>query len=629
MSLQELIAATPYVPGDVDRSMQGPYIATGNAMKNPPLPDVRAPNVGQATPEQRPAGDPVPAQEVPHTEVSSVQPLAGGDSKRVVVRFSEISTSSFTGPNMARSVSVSELHAVQQMRPINQSRVGLRIPFVSRQHVITTTVPVAHLPEPVYLEGDDGRKFGMRCVCGKTETSEMLVQCDKCQNWLHGQCVCVARTTAGEPFWCPFCLGRVLNCPKGDNGRWDIPIVQCSRCRSWVHKACQDLEFGIVPDPFLCTRCGGKEFALPQPCMDHDAVVPNKISFFECNKYELLRDIPEGMFRSMVVADFDKSEVNLHDEVGVYFQFFAQTFFERNHDFWRCFVDTFATIFACEKQLIMDVIDAYAVGLLYRRGKPVYSNIPTRFNISESIRAYVDGMNMPRMEQLPPPVELYVGKDGFVHTRTAVEEGQFICDLPGFCLHTDEVKADEGIPKTCIVVTETSAVVDMEHSSFTYAHQLARSFHYNAVAKLYRLGDEPRVGLFATRLKGPLSEEKGKRGAVIAADKTVYLPLDGEIPFATPKVEWKEKRSKVKPIRVKVPVPERSGRQANRKKAQQKSRSVDNFPVLSLLTAFCEDIVPPMPIVVLTEKELEEKNRQENSRTRGGRMHRRQLSDGE
>ena len=362
--------------------------------------------------------------------------------------------------------------------------------------------------------------------------------------------------------------------------------------------------------------------------MDHDSVVPNKISFFECNKYELLREIPEGTFRTMVIADFDKSEVNLHDEMGLYFHFFASTFFERNHDFWRCFVDTFATIFACEKQVIMDAIDAYAVGLLYKRSKPVYSTIPSRFGVSESLRSFIETANMPHMEKPPTPVELYVGSDGIVHTRTAIDDGQFICDLPGFCLHVDEVKADDGIPKTCIAVTDTLAVVDMEHSSFPFAHQLARSFHFNVVAKLYRVGEEPRVGLFATRLKGPLSEEKGKRGPAIAADKAILLPLDGELPFPTPKVEWKDRRAKS--VRVKVATVERGTRLSTRKKGQQKARKPEECPIaLGLLTAFCEDIVPPMPVVVLTEKELEERSRQENSRTRGGRAHRRVISDGD
>lgn len=507
---------------------------------------------------------------------------------------------------------------IDPARTMSTAPANVRIPVVSRvvpQEVLT---PV---PEPIYIDDEDGNKFGMRCVCGKpdTENSGLLVQCDKCQNWLHGMCVCVARTKAGEAYFCPFCLGRRITCPKGDNTRWDLPIIQCSRCGSWVHKSCEDLDYGIAPNPFVCSRCGGKEFGLPLAKMDQDVITPNKITFFECNKYEILQEIPDGRFRDMVTADFEKSEINLHETVGAYFQIFGPLFFEKKSEFWQCFVDTFSKIFACDKHVVMSVIDSYAVGLLYQRTGPLeYSPIPSKFTVSESIRGFVESTNTSKYDEMPQPAELYVGRDSFVHSKAALEDGQFICDLPGFCLHTDEINANNGLQKTCLTVTNKDVVVDLGQSSFNMAHNLARSFHYNTVVKLYKVSDEPRVGLFAARMKGPLSEEKSKKGPAIQADAVLYVPLDGDLPFVTQKIEWKDRRGRGRiPARTKQPEP---AVKQNGKKKQQRPRKgapIETPVTLSLLSAFLEDIVPPIPIIVKTEKELEEIQRVENSRTRG------------
>jgi hypothetical protein len=68
----------------------------------------------------------------------------------------------------------------------------------------------------------------------------------------------------------------------------------------------------------------------------------------------------------------------------------------------------------------------------------------------------------------------------------------------------------------------------------------------------------------------------------------------------------------------------------NKKKPAVKIKKEMDFPVsLSLLSAFCEDIVPPLPIVLLTDKEVAERNRMENSRTRGRNHKIRQFSDDE
>ncbi|OHS99777.1 hypothetical protein TRFO_33695 [Tritrichomonas foetus] len=546
----------------------------------------------------------------------------------VNVRFENgnIPTAATVASMMPRSVSVSQFRgSVQVQSPAEPPRRV--VPTSSRGS--NTLIP----PEPAYFEDSQTGKYGIRCVCKKGAAEGLLIQCDSCGFWLHGHCVCMARSTR-ESFICPFCYGRAIRCHCGQNTRYDMPIVQCQKCKFYVHKNCEDLMFGIVPHNFICRRCGGREYLLPKITLK-DNLIPNRTSFIECNRFEILQSIPEGRFRNFVVSDLSKTELSLHETIGRYFQEFAVTFFEDNHEFWKTFVETFTTILMCDKSMVMQAIDAFAYSLLYKTyvGKPYYSNLPTKFGLSESVALRIDSMNLKRMEKPPTPVPLYVDQDGHVRTSQTLDDEQFIVDLPGFLMLSDELNADDGIPSTCFAVTDKEFIVDLEGSSFHYAHNFQRSFHFNTVVKMYRLGDDPRVGLFATRLKGPISEEKGKRGPAVQHDMPLILPFDGEIPFNTPKIEWKERKTKNRP----APKPRNQQNNGYKSKnTNHKHRTVasrrnikQECPVaLSLLSAFCEDIVPPMPFTLLTEKEFAERHKQEEMAKSRHRNHRvRNLSD--
>lgn len=501
-------------------------------------------------------------------------------------------------------------------------------------------------PEPIYLDDPNGGKYGIRCVCKKGNPDGFLVQCDMCNFWLHGHCVCVARSTP-DPYICPFCLNPVIRCKCNQNNRYDVPIVQCQKCKYWVHKSCQDLLFGIVPKTFICQRCGGREYLLPHIALKEN-MIPNRTSFVECNRFEILQSIPPGKFHDMVMADLSKTELTLHQTIGKYFQEFATIFFDDNHEFWRTFVDVFTQILNCDKSMVMLAIDAFAYSLLYKDApRPRYSNFPSKFNMSEGMLPMIDSLNPKRFEKAPTPVSLYVDQENHVRTSETLDDDQFIADLPGFLMFADEMNADDGIPPTCYEITDTSYVIDMEGSSFILAHQFQRSFHFNTVVKIYRLGDEPRVGLFATRLQGPISEEKGKRGPAIQHDMPLILPFDGDIPFNTPKVEWKEKKNKMRQNNKTKPATTPASTTTSSRKSNSTSRGHGNsqsnsrrkgtsdhsqeFPVtLSLLSGFCEDIVPSIPITLLTEKEYAEKHKHEEHVKTRGRNHRiRHFSDEE
>jgi hypothetical protein len=301
--------------------------------------------------------------------------------------------------------------------------------------------------------------------------------------------------------------------------------------------------------------------------------------------------------------------------VGRYFRVFGCLFFEHASDFWKCFVDTFTAIFKCDFQAVLSVLDYYGRLLLYDRAEPSPVDPAFTFRMSESITTFVESSNILRIEKELTPVPLCVGPDNVVRAAAPIEDGQFIADLAGFLMHTDEIEADDGIPLTCLSVTDTYLVVDLDGSAFDFTPNLARSFHFNTIVKMYRLVDELRVGLFATRVKGPILEEKGKRGVAIGADQPLFLPFDGEIPYPVPKVDWKERKTKPKLPAKPKPQANPAAKNAEKKK-QPKPKKIECPVTLSLLSAFCHDIIPPIPIILLTEKECQERMRRETTRAR-------------
>ena len=499
---------------------------------------------------------------------------------------------------LKRSVSVSNMrHSTpvqqdnnamkrQQNLPMHREQLGIKDP--SRP---ATPALEFQPPDPVYFEDEETGTYGVRCVCGRSHHDGLLIQCDKCQFWLHAICVCIARESKDEPFYCPFCRCRAIRCKCGNNRKYEIPIVQCAQCKFWVHKQCEDLKFGVIPTTFICSKCGENEFTLPliKPIFDST----NKVSFVDCDRYEVIQSIPEGQFRNFVIADLNRNELHLHETIGRYFQAFAIPLFQKTHEFWKVFVDSMKSLLNCERSDILLTVDKYATTFLYSNKIVTHKfSKPVKFSISESILPIVEQIKLTAVDD-EKPKKLYKSPNGNVFISEACEDDGFICELPGFLVHTDEVYADEGIPLTCIRLYNSDLIIDMDGSSFPFAPFISRSFHFNCYAKLYQSNDGPRVGLFATRMKGPLHDQR--RGTPVTADTQLFLPLDGEIPYNIPKCDWKAPRSKSKVKNV------------SRSKVSQKKLDLhlpDSNVNLSLLSAFCEDVVPPIPITLVNEREV-------------------------
>jgi hypothetical protein len=155
---------------------------------------------------------------------------------------------------------------------------------------------------------------------------------------------------------------------------------------------------------------------------------------------------------------------------------------------------------------------------------------------------------------------------------------------------------------------------------------------------LVRINGQIRVGLYATRARGPLADERSSRGPAIPELADLYLPLDGEIPYPVEKPFWKLRkeskpkvvtRSKAKASEVVKKVDPRVTKKKKEVEAEakvMKTRARTEFPFqISLLSAFIESAVPPLPIVLRDPKEVEVshpdegsiRSRLRNPRTRG------------
>ena len=185
-------------------------------------------------------------------------------------------------------------------------------------------------------------------------------------------------------------------------------------------------------------------------------------------------------------------------------------------------------------------------------------------------------------------------------------------------MHTDEVFSDNGIPFGCFSVYDTNLIIDMSNTPFKNPVCVRRSFHYNAYAQLVRVGGLPRVALYAIRPSGPLGDELSSslpQKVAIPAGGEIVLRLDGDIPFSVTRRPWREKKQRARSA------PKAKEEKAKKKKAQSK-KPQPGAVQLTLLSAFLEDAVPPMPFTIISDEEAAERLRMRDKikeRSRGSR----------
>ena len=503
------------------------------------------------------------------------------------------------------------------------SQVGYRIPnpIVMPKNVRANPDDLIPPPPSFYRDARNG-EYGLRCVCGEAHTTDGMVECDKCDFWLHNMCVNIARTGKNEPYICPFCANQKIRCLCGKNMKYDEPLIQCAICGNWSHKECENLDFGANPARFVCRKCGGTgEYELKYVTFDRDdRSVPDTVVSVNCDRTRLLESLPEGPFKVLVMSDLDKGQLSFRETVTKYFHAFAHLLFDRSHEFWRTCCDTLCTLLNCERPVIMNAFDVLATKLLYRKASTNRGvERIDEFRNSEAIDGYLGTLQIPRLETEPHSIRLQKTVDGRVTTPVQIDDGGFICEVPGFLIHTDEVKADDGIPLNSILVTDNEVVLDTEGSTFELAANIKRSFHFNCILKLVKINDQLKVALYAVRLKGPLSEEKSRRGPAIPASGELFLPFDGDIPYPVRKCEWKERkqRTRIAPPE-KKPKPVKTERMTRRKSIEPIVREHQyKDGELTLLSSFLDSSAPPAPFVILPDEETVEQYKiQREIRTR-------------
>ncbi|KAH0793945.1 PHD-finger family protein [Histomonas meleagridis] len=531
---------------------------------------------------------------------------------------------------------------VKHEKPVHQVKKPVRtfpIPEIKNNKAILTEM---NPPKPCYFKDTETGEYGIRCVCGETHAEGYLIQCEFCEFWLHGICVNVARLSPNEPYLCPFCRGQKICCKCNKNNDYTEPLIQCSICKMWVHKRCEDIDYGIIPKPFICSFCGGDINTRTIPDVKFDDSYPDHIHTIptDFDRHEFLSNIPEGSLKAELEHDLNRQEISFKTTITKYFHLFAPFLFNRPRQFWKVFIDSLSTLTGCDKQMILSGLEHLTMKLLYTDKEYEVSHIDSYH--SESTTEFFENSTMTILDEEPQPAELYVGEDGHLHTKKPLDDGSFIIFLPGFLLHTDEVEADDGIPLSCFTITNIDIVIDLNGYNFPYIHNIRRSFHFNAIIKLVRLNGEAKAAIYATRMKGPLSEEKNRRGPAIYEDGEIILPFDGELPFEVKKLDWKDKKPKVSnnvnsnnPQNVNannsnnvqntqriINKQKKKGRKQQKKKEKIQK---NNFPEMemSLLNTF-DEAVPPLPFILLPDDDAVNRYRmqqevKQRSRSAGGK----------
>ncbi|KAK4123739.1 hypothetical protein N657DRAFT_572854, partial [Parathielavia appendiculata] len=170
------------------------------------------------------------------------------NSQRSMSEYSTMSYTSFQGPShdagdsdgetivndsttptrKASGDALSELRKLRETRQQKPASSSKPKRFVSSHHHYSgnpasssspTTVSEASLPTPTA----DTMTPGVRCVCNRAEAgrNDLLVQCESCEMYVHGQCVSITQRTMPSIYICAFC-SNTPNMRGGklrDNGR--------------------------------------------------------------------------------------------------------------------------------------------------------------------------------------------------------------------------------------------------------------------------------------------------------------------------------------------------------------------------------------------------------------------------
>ncbi|KAI0128726.1 hypothetical protein BJ170DRAFT_343348 [Xylariales sp. AK1849] len=131
-----------------------------------------------------------------------------------------------------RGDAASELRKVVEDRQ-KRTNVNTSRRFVSGPaHSTASTISPTSLTEPGLPTPSSSQGNSVRCVCNRAENPNnsdgFMVQCESCENWLHGRCTNISRRTIPSVYICAFCAntpnahglrGRQTKSKAGGAGR--------------------------------------------------------------------------------------------------------------------------------------------------------------------------------------------------------------------------------------------------------------------------------------------------------------------------------------------------------------------------------------------------------------------------
>jgi hypothetical protein len=259
-------------------------------------------------------------------------------------------------------------------------------------------------------------------------------------------------------------------------------------------------------------------------------------------------------------------------------------------------------LLGCTRDTLWAAIDYLACQVLYRR--PVPDAAPlfvalSRFSFSERAEMEMRAANLPKFDR--PLVRVPIAdRGGRPCVEVAVPDGGFICEIPGFVCNFSEMQASAGLSLQWLSIPRTEFVIDTDQTSFTLCSRIRRSFHFNSEPWLVKIHGEIKVVLLGHRLRSPVADPAAKRATAIAEGGELVLPLDADVPFPVPQVEWKEKRAKHRTVQISA-----QAKQPDKKKGDRPTEKI------SLLALFYDPSVPPLHIQLLSSEEMTEKAKAE------------------
>ncbi|EAX85949.1 PHD-finger family protein [Trichomonas vaginalis G3] len=509
--------------------------------------------------------------------------------------------------------------------PRPNSRIIPQLTEIGGNFVVQPNDPyMAKDPPAPYMYFDMNKTpYFIRCPCEQTHKNGVLVCCSKCNFYCHGACVGIARVTPDTNFICPYCQYLPLRCSCRKNMKFDEPIIKCVACGYYVHKSCAKLQFGRNPQNFVCQFCGSRQFKQPYFQIPEKSFSQDFTKTVPSNTEEIIKKIPEGDFRTMITEMLGSSELSYHKSITILFNQFGTNAFDYGHEFWKIFVSAISSIFEIPKLTVMETMDEIAVNFLYKPfPKHKLYSIPG-LEISDSIRQNVMTEPLPKLPSMPSAANLGFTSHHTVCAMENIDDGAFICQIPGLLCHQDEIRAEEGIPRTCITIQGTPVAIDISQTTSKYALYIRRSFHFNCVVKLQIVNGNVCAMLYAARSRGPITDERSSSsGPAIMKGTELFLPFDSDLPYPIEKKAWKIKKTKpptktrpkpkqkqnnntnnnqTKPPPTKN-VAKGSERSQKNKNSHDQTNKILPSVKLTLLSSFMEDDLPPIPIVIQEEE---------------------------